>query len=65
MYVGNSAKLIKHRFPVSIIERLEKLKWYDKPLSWLKNNKEFMYTDLNEDIGKSIEMLDELLKEDS
>ncbi|MDE3271249.1 hypothetical protein [Pseudoalteromonas sp. G4] len=65
VYVGNSAKLIKHRFPVSIIERLEKLKWYDKPLSWLNSHKDFMHTDLNEDIGKSIEMLDELLKEDS
>lgn len=36
---GVPAKIIKYRFPEEQIEFLENLKWWDKDLEWLKNNK--------------------------
>jgi len=64
VYVGNPAKLIKFRFPPDIIELLEELKWWEKPLTWLQDNADFMHLDLNEDITKSKEILRKLISDD-
>jgi acetyltransferase-like isoleucine patch superfamily enzyme len=39
--VGVPAKLIKYRYAAEVINQLEKLKWWDKDLNWIKKNKLF------------------------
>lgn len=62
VYVGNPARLIKFRFPDELIELLLELEWWHKPLTWLQENQEFMHLELNDDLGKSKEVLTELLR---
>lgn len=38
---GVPAKLIKYRHSVEVINQLEKLKWWDNDLNWIKENKDF------------------------
>jgi len=35
---GNPAKKIRKRFPDAIIERLQKLAWWDKDITWITKN---------------------------
>ena len=51
---GVPAKILKYRFPKSIIDNIQKTKWWDKSDDWLKNNyllfhnvEEFIATDKN------------------
>lgn len=49
--VGNSAKVIKYRFPDDFIERLIQIKWWDWPDEVIRNNFTWLISDnLNEDI---------------
>ena len=45
---GIPAKIIKFRFSTEIIDKLEKLSWWDLPEEVLKNNIDFFQKELNE-----------------
>lgn len=63
IYVGHPAKLIKFRYDDIIIEKLLKLKWWERDLKWIKKNKVFFDFDLNKDVSKTLEILDVLINE--
>ncbi len=60
IYAGAPARLKKFRFSESIRERLLELAWWDMPLAWIKENNASFLFDLNQDEGRSMEMLAEL-----
>ena len=60
IYGGNPAKLIRHRFDEKIIALLLEIAWWEKPIAWVKEHAHFFTMDLNEDLGRSLEMLTQL-----
>lgn len=60
IYAGTPARLKKFRFSEQVRECLLNLAWWEMPLSWIKENNVFFLSDLNQDEGRSIEMLTEL-----
>lgn len=63
VYVGTPAKLKKFRFSEPVRERLLQLAWWEMPLSWIKQNHAHFHFDLNRDEGRTLEVLDELLRQ--
>jgi len=63
VYVGSPAKLIKFRFSEPVRERLLELAWWEMPLSWIKQNYAHFQFDLNQDEGRTLEALNELLRQ--
>lgn len=61
IYVGMPARLVRFRFPENLIALLNTLAWYDMPLDFIKQNADFFKVDLNKDIAKSTELLQELI----
>jgi acetyltransferase-like isoleucine patch superfamily enzyme len=60
IYAGNPAKLIRFRFDERIIAELLDLAWWDKPFDWVKTHIDKFQVNLNDDVGKSMEVLAEL-----
>lgn len=46
IYAGNPARLLRHRFPPAVIERLRRLAWWNWPTGRLWRAREFFRTDL-------------------
>jgi len=62
IYAGSPAKLIRPRFPEAVTRLLMKLRYWDRPLSWIQENKAIFEADLSKDeafaaaaLGKLIE----------
>lgn len=63
IYVGHPAKLIKFRYHEDIIEKLLELRWWQKDLKWAKNNSILFDFDLNKDVSKTLDILEEVINE--
>ena len=63
IYVGHPARLLKFRYSDKIIEKILELKWWNKDLLWIKQNKEFFDFDLNIDEGYTMNMLSKMIEE--
>lgn len=55
IYAGMPARLIRHRFNEGIRNRLTKLKWWDKPFSWIKENNDLFMMQVNGNLLNSLE----------
>ncbi|MBE0515331.1 CatB-related O-acetyltransferase [Sulfurimonas sp.] len=62
IYVGHPARLVRFRYDEKIIEKILLLKWWDKELSWIKQNKEYFDFDLTKDLQRTLDKLDWLLE---
>lgn len=60
VYVGHPARLIRFRFHADIIERLLRLRWWNAPIAWIRENTDLFGIDLNADHARSLAMLDAL-----
>ena len=49
---GNPARVLKYRFPDSVIHELEEIEWWDWDDEKIKNNANFFNTDLSQYSGK-------------
>ena len=62
IYAGNPARLIHHRFPPAIVERLRRLAWWNWPTARLWRARAFFRTDLSAlpagELGRLLESLD-------
>ena len=47
IYAGNPARLIRHRFPAAVVERLLRLQWWNWPTARLWRARAFFRTDLS------------------
>lgn len=63
IYVGSPARLVRFRFPEKVREKLLELKWWDRPLEWLKKHNQAFLADLTEDEGRALEILTELQRD--
>lgn len=63
IYAGTPAKLLRFRFPEKIIALLNQLAWYDMPIDFIKQHADFFKVDLNHDVGRSSELLQELIRQ--
>jgi acetyltransferase-like isoleucine patch superfamily enzyme len=61
IYVGQPARLVKFRYDTKVIEKIQLLKWWEKDLSWIKDNKQYFDFDLTKDVEDSLFKLDHLL----
>lgn len=62
VYVGNPARLVRYRFHEEVIEKLLRLRWWDRPTSWIKEHAVAFAVDLNADHSRALETLDSLLE---
>ncbi|MBV1774304.1 acetyltransferase [Burkholderiaceae bacterium DAT-1] len=60
VYVGNPIKLVRFRFDEKVIAELLDIQWWNQPLSWIRQQKAAIETDLTEDVSKSLEILSEM-----
>lgn len=51
IYAGVPAKLLRYRFSESQIDRLLKLRWWDKDLTWIRENAT-EFADVDDFLGK-------------
>lgn len=57
VYVGSPARLVKYRFRKSVIDELQKIKWYNWSNEKIRENQLFFDTDLNEYQGSLFELI--------
>jgi virginiamycin A acetyltransferase len=60
IYVGTPARLHRFRFGERVRRALLELAWWELPLAWVKEHNEAFLTNLDEDEGRSLELLAEL-----
>jgi carbonic anhydrase/acetyltransferase-like protein (isoleucine patch superfamily) len=63
IYVGHPARLVRFRYHEKIVEKLLKIKWWEKDLKWIEQRKEYFDFDLTKDLQYSLNKLDELMEQ--
>jgi acetyltransferase-like isoleucine patch superfamily enzyme len=60
---GNPARVVKRRFDPRVIGLLEKLQWWERSIDELLPYRELFFTNLNEDVEKSLALINRYLQE--
>jgi virginiamycin A acetyltransferase len=60
IYAGHPARLLRFRFSPKIIEQLLSIRWWEMPLTWIRENAANFKIDLNADEPQALEFLSEM-----